>query len=175
MAEVNEEIVAQYLKIIKKWCYVIDIPFRVPRGNSNIDLLAYNPKHRKYYDIEVKFRSAATLTRCKEDIDYLVNQFHQYKEYREKKLQEYTHGRKTIKVIVTTYRYLGKSVEKHQYMEEQFYKAMKRLGYKSEIWYFDDMIPELVEHVDERGRYNTQLLQTIRMLKIYDVIESEEE
>jgi hypothetical protein len=45
---------------------------------------------------------------------------------------------------------------------------MQDLGFASEIWYFDVMIPELVACVDKAGRYNTQLFQTIRMLKVYD-------
>lgn len=52
-------------------------------------------------------------------------------------------------------------------MEERFHRKMKRLGYDSEVWYFDEMIPKLVDTVETNGRYNTQLLQTIRMLKVY--------
>jgi hypothetical protein len=32
---------------------------------------------------------------------------------------------------------------------------------------YDEMIPILVKHIDKSGRYDTQLLQTIRMLKVY--------
>jgi hypothetical protein len=53
-------------------------------------------------------------------------------------------------------------------MEHTFYSKMQDLGFASEIWYFDVMIPELVACVDKAGRYNTQLFQTIRMLKVYD-------
>ena len=52
-------------------------------------------------------------------------------------------------------------------MEDTFHERMKKEGFVSEIWYFDEMIPELVSCVEESGRYNTQLLQTIRLLKVY--------
>lgn len=168
MAEVNEEILEQYLKVVKKWFYIGDIPFVVPRNYSNIDVLGYDPANRKYYDFEVKFRSAATLTNNGEDISYFVQQFSKYKEERESKLKEYVGHMKTKKVVVTTYKMMG-SNEKRLKMESEFKSAMKKEGFRSEIWYFDEMIPQLVKSVSEKGRYNTQLLQTIRMLKTYGV------
>ena len=54
----NEEIVEQYLKIVKKWFCMTDIVYQVPRNWGNIDILAYDPNSKLYYDIEVKFRSA---------------------------------------------------------------------------------------------------------------------
>lgn len=168
MAEVNEEILEQYLKVVKKWFYIGDIPFTVPYNYSNIDVLGYDPVAKVYYDFEVKFRSAFSLTNDGEGIGYLVDQFEKYKTQREEKLREFIGRSKTIKIVVTTKKMLGKSEAKRSEMESTFHKKMKALGYKSELWYFDDMIPELVEKVDIKGRYNTQLLQTIRMLKLYE-------
>jgi hypothetical protein len=167
MTDVNEEIVEQYLKLVKHWFYIGDISFQVPRNYSNIDILTYDPKRKKYYDLEVKFRSAASVTNCNEDARWLADFFQKYKKQREEKIREYTHGKKSVKVIVTTFQMMGKTEEKRRQMEERFHKTMRRLGFDSEIWYFDQMIPSLVERVETRGRYNTQLLQTIRMLKIY--------
>jgi hypothetical protein len=167
MTDVNEEIAEQYLKIVKHWFYVGDISFQVPRNYSNIDILTYDPKRKKYYDLEVKFRSAASVTNCNADALWLADQFQKYKNEREKKIGEYTHGKKSVKVLVTTFKMMGKSKEKRRQMEERFRKTMKKLGFDSEVWYFDEMIPSLVKHVETSGRYNTQLLQTIRMLKIY--------
>jgi len=62
---------------------------------------------------------------------------------------------------------LGKSLKKREQMEARFFKRMKSLKYNSDIWYFDEIIPSLVEKVEKSGRYNTELLQTIRMLKTY--------
>lgn len=166
--EVNEEILEQYLKVVKKWFYIGDVPFKVPHNYSNIDVLGYNPKNRKYYDFEVKYRSAFSLSNNASSIKFLCDQFKKYHKQREKKLKEFTGNNATIKVLVTTYKMLGKSSDKRKDMEKKFHKKMSSVGYKSEIWYFDEMIPLLVKHVDKSGRYNTQLLQTIRMLKTYN-------
>jgi len=53
-------------------------------------------------------------------------------------------------------------------VENSFHEKMKALGYGSQFWYFDDMIPEFVNRADIKGRYNTQPLQTIRMLKLHE-------
>lgn len=168
MAEVNEEILEQYLKVVKRWFYIGDIPFTVPHNYSNIDVLGYDPIADQYYDFEVKFRSAFSLTNDGEAIGYLVDQFEKYRTQREEKIREFIGRKKTIKVVVTTKKMLGKSEAKRSAMEASFHKKMKSLRYKSQLWYFDDMIPELVGQVEVKGRYNTQLLQTIRMLKLYE-------
>ncbi|MFZ2541769.1 MAG: hypothetical protein WAW75_08350 [Gallionella sp.] len=167
MADVNEEILEQYLKVVRKWFYIGDIPFTVPRGYSNIDVLGYDPIKKQYYDFEVKFRSAYSLANNGKSIDYLVGQFDEYRKEREDKLREFIGERETIKVIVTTHKMVGKSKAKRTEMEESFHKKMKAKKYKSQLWYFDEMIPELVRRVDIKGRYNTQLLQIIRMLELY--------
>ena len=166
--EVNEEILEQYLKVVKKWFYIGDIAFKVPHNYSNIDVLGYDPINKKYYDFEVKFRSAFTLTNNDEGIQYLVEQFTKYKDERENKLKEYLQE-ETVKTIVTTHKMLGESLRKRSEMEKRFKDKMSEAGFESGIWYFDDIIPALVNHVDKKGRYNTQLLQTIRMLKIYKI------
>jgi len=167
MSEVNEEILEQFLKVVKQWFYIGDIQFAVPRNYSNIDVLGYDPIKNRYYDFEVKFRSAATLTNDGKGINFLVEQFTKYRDLREGKLREYIGTRKTIKVVVTTYTMMGKTINKRSNMEKDFKSAMKKVGFNSQVWYFDEMIPLLVENVSEKGRHNTQLLQTIRMLKIY--------
>lgn len=167
MAEVNEEILEQYLKVKMHWFYVGDIPFKVKHNYSNIDVLGFDPEADVYYDFEVKYRSAFSLTNDVKSIDYLVDQFKKYGDAREAKLLEFTHGKPTTKIVVTTHKMLGMTKSKRTAMEEAFHTKMKALGFKSEIWYFDKMIPKLVKCVAETGRYNTQLLQTIRMLKVY--------
>lgn len=167
MAEVNEEILEQYLKVVKKWFYIGDIPFMVPSNYSNIDVLGYSPSTNKYYDFEVKYRSAYSLPDNDKNIEWLSDQFHKYKEQRNGELEKFIGNKPSVKVIVTTYKMMGLSLSKRSSMENKFHTKMAKLGYESEIWYFDTMIPELVNHVNEKGRHNTQLLQTIRMLKVY--------
>lgn len=175
MADVNEEIISQYLKVVKKWFYATDISFKVIRGNSNIDILAFDPLNNKYYDIEVKFRSAYTISAnpkettdtSKNSVSWFTRQFSIYPE-RELKIKEFTNKQKPIKVLVTTKQLFGKSKNKQQQLEILFKREMSKNGFKnSEIWYFDDIIKELYDSIDLKGRYNTELLQTIRMIKTY--------
>ncbi len=100
VAEVNEEILEQYLKVVKRWFYIGDIPFTVPHNYSNIDVLGYDPITDQYYDFEVKFRSAFSLTNDGEAIRYLVDQFEKYREQREAKLSQLIARPKTIKFVV---------------------------------------------------------------------------
>jgi hypothetical protein len=167
MAEVNEEILEQYLKVVKKWFYVVDISFVVPHNYSNIDVLGYDPMNNEFYDFEVKYRSAASLPNNQASIDWMVSQFCEHKEAREKKLKEFTGNKKSIKVLVTTKQMMGKSENKRSSLESAFFAKMKNNRYKAAVWYFDEMIPELVSRVSLKGKYNTQLLQTIRMLRVY--------
>ena len=174
MAEVNEEIVAQYLSLKKQWFYVIDIPFVVKGNYSNIDVLAYDPKTDSYYDIEVKFRSKYTMaakTRAGKDISrnsvkWLVDQFTKYPG-RTKKISEFTKGKKAKKLLITTKKLFGTSPDKRNALEAAFKSEMKKNKFSADIWYFDDMIPELQKAVGLDGRFNTQLLQTIRMINTY--------
>jgi len=175
MADVNEEIVAQYLKLVKKWLYAVDISFVVPQNYSNVDILSFDPASGKYYDIEVKYRSAYTVAatdRTGKDISassvqWLVEQFTAWPE-RDKVIKQYTGSRSTTKVLVTTKQMMGKMVAKRHKLEAAFKKGLAKAGFReSEVWYFDEMIPEIVDQVRMEGRYNTELLQTIRMLKVY--------
>ncbi len=101
MAEVNEEILEQCLKVVKKWFYISDILFPVPHNYSNIDVLAFDPLKKRYYDFEVKFRSAYSLTDNDSGTDYMVDQFQDYRDERQAKLREYIGRRRTKKVLVT--------------------------------------------------------------------------
>jgi hypothetical protein len=141
--DVNEQIVEQYLKLVMKWFYMTDISFKVPYNYSNIDLLAYNPLDDKYYDIEVKYRLVFTIS--------LAN--------REKDTE--------FKKFVTTYKLFGLSIDKKQQVEKEFIKLMLSSGFDCEIWYFDEIIPKIYNQTDLNGRYNTELLQTIRFIKTY--------
>lgn len=183
MADVNELIVEQYLKVVKKWFYVSDIPFVVPSNYSNIDVLAYDPATGEYYDIEVKYRSAYTIAAknrqgedvSKESVEWLVDQFAHYPA-RNEKIREYTNGKDAIKILVTTKQLFGKRESKREPLENAFVQSMAERGYRdSRIWYFDDIIPELYRHIDLSGRYNTELLQTIRMIKTYLGLEGQKE
>lgn len=167
--DVNEEIIIQYVKLIKKWFYMTDISFQVPHNYSNIDLLAYDPANKKYYDIEVKYRSAFTLslTNIKKDKEFtrFVNQF--LRPERAKKTKEIIGNKKPTKVFVTTHRLFGKTKKKREQIEQEFKKKILKKGFDCEIWYFDDIIPKIFDSVEKTGRHNTELIQTIRFIKTF--------
>ncbi len=167
--EVNEQIIEQYLKLIKNWFYITDISFKVPHNYSNIDLLAYNPKEDKYYDFEVKFRSAYTvsLKNLEIDIDFnnYINQI--TKNERHFKIKSIIGEKEIIKIFVTTQKLFGKSTLKRNQVEQLFKKRINELGFECEVWYFENIILELYNHTEKNGRYNTELMQTIRLIKTY--------
>lgn len=167
--DVNEEIIIQYVKLIKKWFYMADISFEVPHNYSNIDLLAFDPSTKKYYDIEVKYRSAFTLSlaNIKNDKEFtkFVNQF--LRPQRAKKTKEIIGKEKPTKIFVTTYRLFGKTTNKREQIEKEFKKKILKKGYKCEIWYFDEIMPKLFDSVEKTGRHNTELIQTIRFIKTF--------
>jgi hypothetical protein len=161
--EVNEKIVEEYIKLIKEWFYMTDISFNVPQNYSNIDLLAYDHKNDIYYDMEIKYRSAYYMSKTNtEDFDKYINQL--TRNERKKKIIEIIGKNKTvIKVFITTKKLFGKTDEN----EKRFIAALKKRKYIGEVWYFDDIIPELYHALEEKGRYNTELTQTIRLIKTY--------
>lgn len=182
MADVNEEIVGQYLKVVKKWLYAADIGFEVDRGHSNIDLLAYDPCRRRFWDVEVKYRSAfvaperdsAGRDASGKSMATIAKQFVAYPE-RDTTLMSFTNGRKPRKLLVTTKQMMGKGARKRVAMEKAFRTYLAKRGHPNAlIWYFDDIVPELVTRVATYGRHNTELLQTIRMLKTYSGLGKDE-
>jgi len=161
--EVNEKIVEEYIKIIKKWFYMTDVSFVVPYNYSNIDILAYDNKNNIYYDLEIKYRSAYYMSKTNdEDFEKNINQLVRM-ERKEKIVEIIGKGKNLIKVFVTTRKYFGKTDDN----ERRFVSELKKKGYKCEIWYFDEIIPELYKALEKKGRYNTELTQTIRLIKTY--------
>ncbi|GEM_PF-954409 len=166
--DVNEEIVEQYLKIVKRWFCMTDIVYQVPRNWGNIDILAYDPIGKLYYDIEVKFRSAFKIPlssfEANTEKDKFIDQITGIE--RNEKVQEIINT-KAKKIFVTTYQLFGHKADKRKEMEDKFIGIVELKGYQCEIWYFDEIIPKLFEKTNEKGRYNTQLMQTIRLIKTY--------
>ncbi len=167
--DVNEEIVTIYLKRIKKWFYITDIPYKVTgkkggKNYGNIDILASDLENM-VYDIEVKYRSAYYAGES--DLKGLADQLS--RKERTKKIKGFMPGNKKIKIsriIVTTKEYLGKSEENRKGKEREIKKILENKGIKKvSFWYFNDLIRELEKNIDIKGRYNTQFEQTVRLLK----------
>ena len=161
--EVNEKIVEEYIKRIKKWFYMTDISFPVAHNYSNIDLLAYDHLNNIYYDMEIKYRSAYKLTKKHTKVhDDLIYQL--IRPERKEAIEKIINNEKNVvKLYVTTKTHFGTD----GFIENFFISEIKKYGYNCIVWYFDDIIPELYEKINEKGRYNTELTQTIRLVKKY--------
>ena len=164
--EVNERIVEEYLKTIKGWFCMTDIPFEVPSNYSNIDILAYDPNDNKYYDIEDKFRSVYQIS--KNDFEKEDGEFHRFlfqfsRTEREQTIEKIIGKRKVTKVFVTTRRLFGKN----DTIKNEFINRLVQKGYDAEVWFFDDIIPCLYNQINIKGRYNSELNQTLRLMKTY--------
>jgi len=163
--DVNEEIIKEWLHLCKKQFTIENICFKIvgPKGGSNysdIDLLATDGKGN-FYDYEVKWRSVYSVGATdKETIGAYINQM--TRRERLKKIQEIIGDKPVKRIFITTKVHFGKSLKKRQSIEQEFRLA------NIKIMYFDDIIKELTSFVSTLGRYNSPILQTIRILRLFD-------
>lgn len=167
--EVNEEIVKQWLHLSKKQFTLDDIRFKVygSKGGSNysnIDLLAVDNEGR-YYDYEIKWRSVYSLGATDQERPAaLLNQI--TRQERVEKIREIIGKKPYSKIFITTHQMFGKNPDKRQ----KFINLFKL--HNVEVRFFEDIFHELVEAVDVKGRYDSQVLQTIRMFKYFKLIDN---
>lgn len=165
--DVNEEIVVNWLNLCKEQFTIENIRFKVfgPKGGSNysdIDILAVD-KNGKYYDYEIKWRSVYSLNATDgETLEAFINQM--LRKERVEKIKEIIGKKQYEKIFITTKRLFGRSSEKRNFIEKEF----KKKGIK--IIYFEELINELVDKIEIKGRYDSPILQTIRMLKYFEKI-----
>jgi hypothetical protein len=144
-----------------------DISFKVPSNYSNIDILAFDSKEDLYYDIEVKYRSAYKMS--KNDFEKENGEFNKFlKQFlrpeRKKKIEEIIgENRNVTKIFVTTKQCFGKTDD----IEKEFIQKLKQKNYNAKVWYFDEIIPELYDKIEVKGHYNSELVQTIRLIQTY--------
>lgn len=167
--DVNEEIVRTWLQLCKNQFTMDDITFKVYRkksgkgggGHSNIDILAVDNKGI-YYDYEVKWRSRQSIgATSRETPEALIAQM--INKERDKKIKSITGRKSCKKIFITTHIFFRKRKEEMEIM-------FKDRGIK--VLYFEDIIPELINTVNKKGRYDSPILQTIRMLKHFDLLKS---
>lgn len=175
MLEANKEIAAQYITHKRKWLIASDISYPIPGDYSNIDILAFDPKTNRYYDIEIKYRqpSIKSATNQKiestktESIQWIVDEF-RHTPGRLVAICDYIGTNQCTKILITTKHYFGTTSKKRTLLENAFFNEMAKSEFaNSEIWYFENIIPELVETISTDGVHNTLLLQVIRLLKTY--------
>ena len=169
--DVNEEIIKEWLHLCKGQFTIENITFKVygKKGGSNysnIDLLAVD-KNGIYYDYEIKWRSVYSLSVTdKETPKAFINQLK--RKERIELIKKLIGKKKYKKVFVTTYTLFGKSLKKR----EDFIRLFKKEGI--EVLFFEDIISELVKKIEIKGRYDSPVLQTIRMLKFFNIIKQGE-
>jgi len=165
--DVNEEIVVKWLNICKRQFTIENIAFKTfgPKGGSNysdIDILAVD-KDDKYYAYEIKWRSVYSLGGTdKESLESFINQV--TRKEREEKIKEIIGNKPYKKIFVTTKTLFGKSEKKRNSIEQEFIKK------GIEVLYFEKIIKELTDKITIKGRYDSPILQTIRMLKYFNLV-----
>ena len=139
---VNEEIVEKWLNVCKNQFTISNIRFKVvgEKGGSNysdIDILAVDP-NGIYHDYEVKWRSAASLTKGVIDdrLDKIFNQI--LRKERADKISEIIGESKYHQYFIITRQYFGKTEAKREFFVKEFQK--RNIG----ILYFEDILKERI-------------------------------
>jgi len=165
--DVNEEIIIEWLHNCKQQFTIDSIKFKVygPKGGSNysdIDILAVD-KNGNYYDYEIKWRSVYSLVATdKEKLKAFINQV--IRKERIAKLKEFIGNKSCKHIFITTHQLFGRSEKKRKIITKEFNKR------NIEIIFFEDIIKELLDKIEIKGRYDSPILQTIRMLKYFKLI-----
>ena len=165
--DINEEIVEKWLQLAKNRFTRTNISFKVKgkKGGSNysdIDILAVD-NEGKYYDYEVKWRSKATLSATnQEKLNDIIKQM--TRPERIEKIEKIIGKKEYEKIFVTTRSFLGKSDQK----QNELTKVFEENNIK--VIFFKDILEELVEIINVKGRYDSMAIQIIRMLKFYDLL-----
>ena len=165
--DVNEEIAKEWLHLCKKQFTLDNIPFKVygPKGGSNysnIDLLAVDSENN-YYDYEVKWRSVYSLSASdKETPEGFLHQM--TRPERIEKIREIIGERSYKKILITTHHHFGKTEKKKNEFINFFNK------HQIEVIFFEDIINELINQIKTNGRYDSPVLQVIRILKLFNKV-----
>jgi len=162
--DVNEEVVKQWLHICKKQFTIENIRFKVygSKGVSNysdIDILSVDVDGN-YYDYEIKWRSVYSIGATdKEELGSLIHKM--LRTERIEEIKKIIGDKPYKKIFITTKQMFGKTVKKRNH----FIREFKKKGI--EIKFFEDIISELVGKIDLKGRYDSQITQTIRVMKYF--------
>ena|SRR3989344_7640665 len=162
--DVNEKIIVEWLHLCRHQFTITNISFKVwgSRGGSNysnIDILAVD-NDGLFYDYEIKWRSVFAIgTTDKETVASLIKQM--TRRERKNKIREIIGEKSYKKVLITTKVFFGQREKKR----EEFVYTFKRHGVK--VLFFDDIIPELAAKVNIKGRYDSETLQIMRMVKSF--------
>jgi len=168
--DTNEKIIEEWLRLCKHQFTIVNIPFKVfglkgGSNYSNIDIFSVDIDGN-FYDYEVKFRSEYSIGATdKETIDSLI--FQLSRKERVEKIFEIIGNKKYKKILITTRIMFGKKQEKIDNFLSIFRKN------NIEIIFFEDVINDLIKSVNLKGRYDSQMLQIIRLFKKYNLLSLE--
>lgn len=162
--DTNEKIIEEWLRLCRNQFTIANIPFKVlgPKGGvnySNIDILSVDIKGN-FYDYEVKFRSEYLISAT--DIKEYIKQLN--RKERVEKIYQIIGKTKYKKIFIATKIMFGKRKEKINSFLSIFEKE------NIEVLFFEDVIVDLIKAVNLKGRYDSQMLQIIRLLKKYSFI-----
>ena len=162
--DTNEKIIEEWLRLCRNQFTITNIPFKVfgPKGGSNysnIDILSVDTKGN-FYDYEVKFRSEYLISAT--DVKEYIEQLN--RKERAEKIFQIIGKIKYKKIFIATKIMFGKKQEKIN----DFLLIFKKENI--EVLFFEDVIADLIKAVNLKGRYDSQMLQIIRLLKKYSFI-----
>jgi len=125
------------------------------------------PLQTCFHDYEVKWRSQFTVSVAnKKRINEMINRV--LRKERLDKIGEIIGNQSCEHIFVTTRQHFGRTEKKRNHVKRQFEK------HGIEIRFFDDIIRQLVSKIEVKGRYDSPILQTIRMLKYFKITKEQE-
>ena len=163
--DTNEQIVKEWLHICKKQFTIENIKFKVCGESggcnySDIDILAVD-KDGNFYDYEIKWRSTYSLNATsKEKIDNIIKQI--LRKERLEKIKEFTGDKESFHRLVITRKFFGSNNEKIESIKSKLREN------NIEIIFFEDAIRDLISKIEIKGRWDSPILQTIRILKYFN-------
>jgi len=155
LVEVNEEIVCKWLEEVKGFFVVSDVKYRVPRGWSDIDIIAHNPKTRESWVVEVKGWHTEYVPPSY--VKYIKSQLNPEARVEiRKKL-----GNERYKRILVVPR-----LSKRANTRQKTISSFNRKGIHS-VYEFVVILQELIATINEHKSYDSEVLQTLRLLRVY--------
>jgi len=149
---------------VKKCFCVTNIRYKYNRNYGDIDILAFDSKNKVLYDIGSKFAPSYDYTNYIGELaDELLTQ------ERIKKIEEYCVGIKPVKIIALSRKSINP--RKRESKESELKNIFEKASYKSEIWYFEDIIIDfqswLKEKMKQEGaKYDSPVIETLRMIAL---------
>jgi hypothetical protein len=157
MVEVNEEIVRKWLEEVKGFFVVTDVKYRVPGGWGDVDIIAYHPITNEAWVVEVKGWHTEVVY---PSYSKYIQQLHANSlSVIRNKLGNRTFDRV---LVVPKLSHIQKT-------KNATYNAFAQKGI-NQIIEFPQILGDLINSIDTHKDYDSEILQTLRVLKVYKFI-----